>query len=88
MPGPGCVWRWAIPPSGKSTRSQRTTHSANGSSWTNRESSAPSASALVVVELPDERRALDGRGAEAGAPAVDVVDDAVAADRLDPGLEW
>ena len=44
MPGPGWVWRWAMPPSGKSTRSQRTTQAANGSSWTKREISAPSAS--------------------------------------------
>ena len=43
--------------------------------------------ALVVVELPDERGALDRRGAEAGRPGREVVDDAVAADRLDPGLE-
>ena len=33
IPGPGCVWRYATPPSGKATVSHRITQSANGSSW-------------------------------------------------------
>src|SRR5262249_20529110 len=42
---------------------------------------------LVVIELPDERRPVDGGRAEARDGRVDVVDDAVAADRLDAGRE-
>ena len=43
--------------------------------------------ALVVVELPDERGAVDLGGAEPRLAALQVVDDAVAADRLDARLE-
>ena len=43
--------------------------------------------ALVVVHLPDERETVDRGGAEPRALGVDVVDDTVAADRLDAGVE-
>ena len=42
---------------------------------------------LVVVELPDERRPVDLGRPEARDRGTQVVDDAVAADRLDAGLE-
>ena len=42
---------------------------------------------LVVVELPDERRPVDLGRPEARDRGTQVVDDAVAADRLDAGIE-
>ena len=41
MPGPGCTWRYAIAPGGKSTRSQRMTHCLPRSTVTSAASFAP-----------------------------------------------
>ncbi len=76
-----------MPPSGKSIRSHRTTQAANGSSCTKCEIECTLGVELVVVELPDERRPVDLGRPEAGDGGTRVVDDAVAADRLDAGLE-
>ena len=86
-PGPGCVCVYATPPGGKSTRSQRSTHSANGSSWTGRESERGLGLLGRRVELPDERVALDLGGAEVGGVVRDVVDDPLPAGGLRSGHE-
>ena len=72
---------YAIPPGGKSIRSQRAIHGVAGSSSTSCENSAP---VLVLLELPDERVPVDPRRAEERLVAPDVVDDAVAGGGLDP----
>ena len=87
MPGPGCVWVYAMPPGGKSMRSQRMTHSANGSIWIRRESRAPFGLLRRVVELPDERVPVDVRLTVGGSVVRDVVDDAVPAEGLGAGPE-
>ncbi len=61
-PGPGCVCRYATPPGGKSTRSQRSSQSAFG----------------PLGQLPHERVPVDVGGAVVSLVPLDVVDHAVA----------
>ena len=77
----------ATPPGGKSIRSQRTIHSANGSSCDRSREERAVGLALVVRRAARRARARRRSPHRSAPRRRDVVDDAVPADRLDAGLE-
>ena len=81
MPGPGCTWRYAIAPGGKSTRSQRMTHCR--AAVDRHVGGELRAGAAVLRQLPDERVPVGRCGPETRLPGGELVDDAMAGQRID-----